>query len=255
MMDQVGQPGGPLADASVWHLEVTQTGALTPNLYRLLLTTPDWVTSVTTRVKTSSARAPTRRPYRQPSLHHPPVGSREFPPSPSISRCTARARAPNGSAPRRLAVASTPSVRRGKITAQHGADWHLFIVDDTGLPGSLAMMEALPVGAVALALLKIDSPADEQSFEADQLARLDVRWLHRLGHSEPGDPSPLLGALGATRFPAGRGHVYVAAELRVVRALQRSLGERGLAPDQISAKAYWKRGLPNAEHGEPAREE
>jgi NADPH-dependent ferric siderophore reductase len=255
MMDQVGQPGGPLADASVWHLEVTQTGALTPNLYRLLLTAPglgdlryDAGQDLMLRVPQPGDRIVNRR-YTIRRLD---------PAVPAVTLdISVHGKGPGTEWIRSAEVGSRIDAigPRGKITAQHGADWHLFIADDTGLPGSLAMMEALPVGAVALALLEIDSPADEQSFEADQLARLDVRWLHRLGHSEPGDPSPLLGALGATRFPAGRGHVYVAAELRVVRALQRSLGERGLAPDQISAKAYWKRGLPNAEHGEPAREE
>ena len=28
----------------------------------------------------------------------------------------------------------------------------------------------------------------------------------------------------------------------------------GLSQDQISGKAYWRRGLPNAEHGEPTKE-
>ncbi|HWF20765.1 MAG TPA: SIP domain-containing protein, partial [Acidimicrobiales bacterium] len=43
----------------------------------------------------------------------------------------------------------------------------------------------------------------------------------------------------------------VAAESRVVRALQQALVERRLDPDQVSAKAYWRRGLPNTERGEP----
>jgi hypothetical protein len=34
----------------------------------------------------------------------------------------------------------------------------------------------------------------------------------------------------------------------------RALTDRGLQPDQISGKAYWRRGLPNAEHGEPTKE-
>jgi len=46
----------------------------------------------------------------------------------------------------------------------------------------------------------------------------------------------------------------VAAEAGVVRAVTRSLGECGLSAEQISGKAYWRRGLPNAEHGEPTKE-
>ena len=55
-------------------------------------------------------------------------------------------------------------------------------------------------------------------------------------------------------FPGGPGHVYVAAEASVVRAVTRTLVERGIGAEQISGKAYWRRGLPNAEHGEPTKE-
>ena len=41
---------------------------------------------------------------------------------------------------------------RGKITLRPNADWHLFVVDETGLPGALAMVEALPAGPRASVL-------------------------------------------------------------------------------------------------------
>jgi NADPH-dependent ferric siderophore reductase len=119
------------------------------------------------------------------------------------------------------------------------------------------MMEALPPGSGATALLEIDTPADEQDFrppEAETAATVDVRWLHRAGRSEPGDPSPILAALGDVALPAGPVHAYVAAEAGVVRRVREALTARGLEEAQISAKAYWRRGLPNAEHGEPARD-
>lgn len=47
----------------------------------------------------------------------------------------------------------------------------------------------------------------------------------------------------------------MAAEATVVRSIQRAMGERGFEPDQVSAKAYWRKDRPNAEHGEPVREE
>jgi NADPH-dependent ferric siderophore reductase len=70
----------------------------------------------------------------------------------------------------------------------------------------------------------------------------------------PGDPAPLFEAVAGVDLPAGVGHAYVAAEAGVVRGVSRFLTERGLRPDQISGKAYWRRGLPNAEHGEPTKE-
>jgi NADPH-dependent ferric siderophore reductase len=49
--------------------------------------------------------------------------------------------------------------------------------------------------------------------------------------------------------------VYIAGEVQIVKAvLQAALG-RGLAADQISAKAYWGRGKANENNGEPAKED
>ncbi len=144
---------------------------------------------------------------------------------------------------------------RGKITPRIEADWHFFIGDETGMPGALAMIETLPSRSTVRALLEIDTPADEQEPDSRQGQRLQLRWAHRLGHSVPGDTSLLLEALADIALPVGIGHVYVAAEAGVVRSVQRNLTERGLRQEQISAKAYWRRGLPNAEHGEPVRQD
>jgi NADPH-dependent ferric siderophore reductase len=144
---------------------------------------------------------------------------------------------------------------RGKITPRLNAAWHLFIGDETGMPGALAMMEALPSGSAVTALFEVDTPADEQEPETRQGQPVQLRFAHRLGHSVPGDASLLEEALAEIALPAGPGHAYVAAEAGVVRRIQRTLAERGVPPEQISAKAYWRRGLPNAEHGEPTRPE
>jgi NADPH-dependent ferric siderophore reductase len=117
------------------------------------------------------------------------------------------------------------------------------------------MIESLPPGSNAIGLFEIDSPADEQLPAGDIDGMLEIRWLHRLGHSAPGDVELFLEGLAATRLPAGNGHAYVAAESRVTRAINGALRERGLGADQISAKPYWRRGLPNAQHGEPTRED
>ena len=146
---------------------------------------------------------------------------------------------------------------RGKVTLREDADWHLFVGDETGVPGALAMLEALPPGSGATALLEIDTAADEQDVRspaAEGTGAVDVRWVHREGRSEPGDASAILSALGDVALAAGRVHAYVAAEAGVVRRVREALVARGLEESRISAKAYWRRGLPNAEHGEPARE-
>ena len=117
---------------------------------------------------------------------------------------------------------------RGKITLRENAHWHLFVGDETGLPGALAMIEALPTTSRATALLEIDTPADEQEPHSRQVPQLDLHWLHRSGRSVPGDASLIVEALADIALPDGLGHVYVAAEARVVRSVQRVLVERGL---------------------------
>jgi NADPH-dependent ferric siderophore reductase len=144
---------------------------------------------------------------------------------------------------------------RGKIILADDADRHLFVGDETGLPGALAMIESLPSGSKAIALFEIDSPADEQDLSGVPAGNFGLRWVHRLGRSVPGDTDLLLDALADMDVPTGKAHAYVAAEARVARAVRNALSDRGLDAGQISAKAYWRRGLPNAEHGEPTHDE
>ena len=255
IMELVGRPGGPLADASLWHLEVTGAGPLTPNLYRVVLTAPGLGElrykpgqDLMLRVPLGGEQVVTRRyTIRQLDTAVPAVTL-------DVSL--------HGTGPGTAWMRSAePGSRidaigpRGKVTLNSDAAWHLFVCDETGVPGALAMLEALAPGSIATALFEVDAAADEQQPLAEQSRSLDIRWLHRLGNSVPGDPSLLLNAVSDLALPAGHGHVYVAAESRVVRAVQRALTERGLDPDQVSAKAYWRRGLPNTERGEPTSED
>jgi NADPH-dependent ferric siderophore reductase len=254
MLEMVGQPGGPLADASLWQLEVTGSGSLTPSFRRVVLTAPGIERlrfqpgqDLMLRVPLGGERVVNRRytirsfdPARRAvtidvSLHGAGPGTDWI----SAARTGDRIDAIGP---------------RGKITLRPEADWHLFVADETGLPGALAMIEALAPGSSAIAVLEVDTAADEQAFAAAPGASLNVRWLHRAGRSVPGDPEPMVAAVAAVDLPVGMGHAYVSAEAGVVRSITRALIERGVSQDQISGKAYWRRGLPNAEHGEPTKE-
>src|SRR6266851_4236820 len=50
---------------------------------------------------------------------------------------------------------------RGKIFLDQGADWHLFVGDDTAAPASLRMLEALPAAVPGLAFLEVAAAEDE----------------------------------------------------------------------------------------------
>jgi NADPH-dependent ferric siderophore reductase len=139
---------------------------------------------------------------------------------------------------------------RGKISLDPAADWHLFLGDDTAGPASLSMLEALPAGVSGFTFLEVSTAQDELSTTSSQR----VNWLHR-GETGAISSDLLVDAMNSAELPAGRGHVYIAGEVQIVAAVQRAALARGLAPDQLSPKAYWGRGKSNANNGEPEKEE
>ncbi len=140
---------------------------------------------------------------------------------------------------------------RGKITTSPGADWHLFMGDESALSAIWAMTESLPGDADATIVIEVPGPDDEQELLAP--ARTRVSWLHRLG-GLAGDPALLAAEAAEVELPPGDGHAYVFGEASVVLRLREILAGRGLRQDQISPKAYWGRGRANAGHGEPAKD-
>jgi NADPH-dependent ferric siderophore reductase len=138
---------------------------------------------------------------------------------------------------------------RGKITLSPSADWHLLIGDDVAVPGMAAMVEALPATARAIVVAEVADVDERQPIDAAG-AGVSWTWLHRDGRPA-NDAAVLLAAIQSLDLPAGRGHAYIAGEASVVAALRKLLLERGMAPESISAKAYWGSGRANASHGEP----
>ena len=224
MLELVGQAGGPLADASLWHLEVVDTGPLSPSLERMVLTAPGLEglrfvagQDLMFRVPRADGKVTNRR-----------YTIRSFDAAlPTVTiDISLHGAGPGTDWVRTARVGDQIDAigPRGKITPVTEADWHLFIGDETGMPGALAMTEALPTSSTVLALLEIDTPADEQEPDIRGGQELQLRWVHRLGRSVPGDASLLLNALTAlTALPAGTGHVYIAAEAGVARSLRESL--------------------------------
>ena len=262
MLDLVGQPDGPLADASLWHLGVIEARPLSPNIHRLVVTADGLGKlrfsagqDLMLRIELPDVRVVNRRYTIRKS--DPSVPSVTF-------DVSLHASGPGTDWIRSARAGSRIDAigPRGKVTLSAAALVHVFICDETGMPGALAMIESMPDDRHAVALFEIDSPADQQLPSGNYGERLDVRWLHRNGRSRPGDADTILDALAGLDLPPhddqvgnGHVHVYVAAEARVTRDIHKALRGRGLSDDQISAKAYWRRGLPNAEHGEPTRED
>jgi NADPH-dependent ferric siderophore reductase len=117
------------------------------------------------------------------------------------------------------------------------------------------MISSLSATHAVRAIFEVDVPEDEQEADGAVTAEPEIQWVHRLGRSAPGDIEVLRQAVAGLELPVGVGHAYIAGESAVVRDLQALLIERGLQRSQISAKGYWRRGLPNADHGEPVRQD
>ena len=242
---------GPLAATTRMQLEVVDSAALGPDMQRLVLTAPELAglqhqpgQDMMLMVAVDGDR-PVRRRYTIRALDHE-------------RRLLALDVVRHAGGPgERWVAAARPGDRvegigpRGKIFLAEAADWHLFIGDDSALPAYLAMAGALPAGALALLILEVPGPGGEQDLVT--AADAEVTWLHRDG-GPAGDPAALVAAAAEVTLPPGRGHAYLAGEATVVLRLREALAARGLAPEQISPKAYWGRGRANASHGEPAKE-
>src|ERR1700679_3515972 len=219
LLDMVGRPGGPLADAALWQLEVIEAGTLSPSFRRVVVTAP----GIEGLQCAPGQDLMLRIPLADDKVVNRRYTIRSFDPAERtvVVDVSLHGKGPGtdwisaaGTGDRIDAIGP-----RGKITLRPDADWHLFVVDETGVPGTLAMIEALPSGSVAIALLEVDGPADEQEPEAYRGDRLDMQWLHRSGRSVPGDREPVLEAVECVDLPTGVGHVYVAAEAGVVRGV------------------------------------
>ena len=140
---------------------------------------------------------------------------------------------------------------RGKVVLADNADWHLFVCDESGLPAAASMLEALSSTATAVAFIDVAGPEEEQPIATS--ADVQVSWLHRNGGA-PGEADRIARAVSAAWLPTSTGHTYLAAEMDVVNAVRDLLLGRGFDPEQVSPKAYWRRGAANARHGEPLRD-
>ena len=133
---------------------------------------------------------------------------------------------------------------RGSSVIPDDFDWYLLVGDETALPAIARRVEELRPGVPVTTLVAVTGPAEEQAFAPR--AGLDARWLHRPAAAAD-DPAPVLAALAGIPLPPGEGHVFIAAEAGVARALRRHIvEERGHPREWTKAAGYWKRGQADA---------
>lgn len=133
---------------------------------------------------------------------------------------------------------------RGSLVVPPAYDWYLLAGDETALPALARRIEELPAGSKVVAVIEVDSKAEEQSFETR--ADLSLTWLHRNGR-HAGTTSLVLDAIKAMNFPAGDAYSYIAGEGSMSRAVKAHLIEtRGFNPEYVRSAGYWLLDTPDA---------
>jgi len=130
---------------------------------------------------------------------------------------------------------------RGGISLRPTATSHLFVVDDSAMPAAFVLLEALPMGTPATALLVTSHGAKLRPAPTGAPATSLV-WL---------DQEEVLAMLNDLHPAAGTA-AYLFGERHLVRTAEELLIAGGLDRDAIASKAYWRRDQPNASHGEPS---
>jgi NADPH-dependent ferric siderophore reductase len=246
----VGRPGGPLADAALWSLTVATVDAITDDYRRVTFGGPDLERlaylpgqDLMLRIPSGQAAVVNRRYTIRRA--DPAAGTVVI--DMVVHGDGPGARWAAGAVAGDTLDAIGP---RGGIVVDGDADWHLFIGDETALPGMAAMIESLPPQVPGVMIVELPKRAEGHDPDVGSDRDVQVTWIER-GDAEPGDASRLVAAAASVALPSGRGRAYVAGEMKVVRAIATALASRGLERDQISTKAYWRRGEANAPHGEP----
>ncbi|MFG5776508.1 siderophore-interacting protein [Comamonas sp. J-3] len=129
---------------------------------------------------------------------------------------------------------------RGSFIIPTAFDGHLLIGDDASLPAIARRLAELPAGTRAIALVEVESAADEQALSSATDAQ--IHWVHRNGRAA-GEAEGLLQALAQLDAPAGDYYCWVALEASAAKALRAALVTQYAAhPKWTKAAAYWKRG-------------
>src|SRR5690606_36332274 len=109
---------------------------------------------------------------------------------------------------------------RGHTVFNAAADWHLLCGDESCIPAILHIIETMPAGTRAFALIEVSGAVDEQAVTTQADARIE--WIHRNG-APAGPGTIMLDRIAAFDLPAGDGHAYLIGETSNVRAQRRHL--------------------------------
>ncbi|GAA3605289.1 siderophore-interacting protein [Microlunatus ginsengisoli] len=129
------------------------------------------------------------------------------------------------------------SATDGWYAPPEGTQWQLLLADMTALPALGRIIEELPAGTRAHAIVEVIFPDDAQTFET--AGDVTVEWIHGTGHGHA--PSALLDALKAYDFPDGPGYIWLAAEASISRDVRKYVRrELGWPIERFEIIGYWR---------------
>ena len=133
------------------------------------------------------------------------------------------------------------SAPAGRFGPASDTEWVLVVADQTALPAASRILEELPAGQPAYAIL--EAPEPDCVLPISSAAELDVSWLFHPTPARLG--SPLTPATRAFPLPAGPGYVWMAGEASCSREIRRYVRhELGWKPARYDIVGYWR---PEAE--------
>lgn len=128
----------------------------------------------------------------------------------------------------------------GAFNPDPDAGWHLFAADESAIPATAAVLEALPASAVGQAFLEVGGPEDRQPLKAPE--GITVTWLYR-GDSPAGNTGLLAAAVADAPWTGNDVQVFAHGEREAMKALRDVFfGLRGLERRQVSLSGYWAAG-------------
>jgi NADPH-dependent ferric siderophore reductase len=222
-----------------WELTVSWIGWIAPRMLRLTVSAPGLAAldyrpghDFTVLVARADGRA-IRRRYTIAGRTHDAVHLDVYVHGNGIGTAWAQARHPGDSV-----SAIGP---RGSFMLGPPADWHVFIGDETSIPGINAMLAATE--RPAQVVVEVDDLREWQSMCPAGPPATEWIWLVRGSFQTE---------TGLLALPAvGNGHAYISGEAGRVRAWCGELQCLGMDSSAITHKAYWGTGRANATHGEP----
>ncbi|MEU7003183.1 siderophore-interacting protein [Nonomuraea sp. NPDC046570] len=125
---------------------------------------------------------------------------------------------------------------RGLYAPPADTRWQVLVSDATGLPALGRLVEALPAGTRAKAIVEVAEESHVQ--EIASAADVEFVWLYGSGNGIA--PSRLPEAVRRLALPGGPGYIWVAGESLMLRGIRAYLRhELGLPGERYKVTGYW----------------